>query len=120
MSVPIAAVLVAVWFWGIKGPEEVVQRRTIKPETKRTVPVAKRPDIVSIPATPDTFVEKEVLKRLDSYPGGHPSKETPWVALIIDDFGPPGTLGMVKGFLALPFDLTFSMFCLTVLFDISC
>jgi len=114
LSVPVAAVLVAVWFcvWVENFQplrETVDQRKTLRSETKRTVPVKKKPDIVSIPATPDTVVEREVLKQLDSYPGGHPSKKTPWVALIIDDFGPPGTLRMIEGFLALPFDLTFSI-----------
>ncbi|NQU04524.1 MAG: divergent polysaccharide deacetylase family protein [Calditrichaeota bacterium] len=37
------------------------------------------------------------------------SAEKPWVALIIDDFGPFGTARMVKGFMELPFNVTCSI-----------
>ena len=38
-----------------------------------------------------------------------PSPENPWVAIIIDDFGPNWKSGLVDGFLDLPFDLTVSV-----------
>jgi len=38
-----------------------------------------------------------------------PSPDTPWVALIIDDFGPALKRSLVRGFLELPFDITLAV-----------
>lgn len=39
----------------------------------------------------------------------YPSPSRPWVAIIIDDFGPSGTVALVPGFAALPGEITLSI-----------
>lgn len=38
-----------------------------------------------------------------------PSPEHPWIALVIDDFGPPGSLRLTGDYVSLPFSFTFAV-----------
>ncbi|MFH0766185.1 MAG: divergent polysaccharide deacetylase family protein [Calditrichota bacterium] len=55
--------------------------------------------------TPQDWFEPEF--EFDSQTG--PSPQVPWIAIIIDDFGPTWHPAIVKGFYELPYDLTLSI-----------
>ncbi len=59
-------------------------------------------------AAEDTFSAEEVSRLLEE-PNEHPpTPKSPWIAVIIDDFGPGISRRLVKKFIRLPFDITIS------------
>lgn len=98
LIVPVTAIVGAVWFFQLPRFEvSEINKREVPAVDKHKIPISQEPEEIG------PF--EETIPLVEEYP----SKETPWIALIIDDFGPPGTAKWVDSFLDLPFDLTFSI-----------
>ncbi|MDP8240293.1 MAG: divergent polysaccharide deacetylase family protein [Candidatus Hatepunaea meridiana] len=91
--IAIIVILFVCWFYLIRSPE-----------------IAEEPSYIDFSA-PEYLESDSKCDTIESElrDDNVPSSEHPWVAIIIDDFGPPGTAKVIKGFLKLPFDLTFSI-----------
>ncbi len=97
LFLPVAAILVAVWFFLIREPETSARRQ-----------VAEQADAGQL--LPQEREQESGTSESDEYLlEDLPSPETPWIALVIDDFGFPATAKVVDGFLSLPFNVTFSI-----------
>ena len=97
LVLPVAAILFAVWFFLIHESETFTGKKvTEKTEADQSL---------CAEAKQETGIS-EINGQIS---GDLPSPETPWIALIIDDFGFPATAGVVDGFLSLPFEVTFSI-----------
>jgi hypothetical protein len=92
LIIPVLGIIIGIWF--------------IKPWESGEIPTTQYyPDtvIVQEQIQPEIDTTKEIAEF------EYPSHETPWIALIIDDFGPSGTAKMVNDFVELPFNVTCSI-----------
>ncbi|MCF7811701.1 divergent polysaccharide deacetylase family protein [bacterium] len=96
LIVPVIGVGAAIWF--------------LKPFKSEEIPETPYYTEYSETIIEEDSIEAEIADSCDVISAIEcPSRETPWVALIIDDFGPAGTARMVKDFINLPFNVTCSI-----------
>ncbi len=104
--IPAAAIFAAIWFLLIREPEHEALM-SIPEQVSKSYPEAAV-EVQELPVAEEQ-IESGEPGRPESSVDDLPSPESPWVALIIDDFGPPSTANLLKGFQDLPFELTYSI-----------
>lgn len=99
--VPVILVIIAVVYFLSQSQDKITENISSLSEDDReyrNYDTFTKVDSISIPVFhPDVMEEN------------YPSPEIPWIALIIDDFGPYGSAALVDGFLKLPLEITFAV-----------